>query len=118
MLELYNLEIHLALYNLEIHQKKAKPDNHRLKTMVKRSFEQNLDHGTWRLEVGELSRTCWSRIRRNNVAFTKDEENVGNGKPTGSVRKETGVVSGTTGISVQNQRHRLLLLQIITRRKM
>ena len=32
----------LELYNMEIHQKKAGPDNHRLKTMVKRSIEQNL----------------------------------------------------------------------------
>ena len=31
-----------TLYNMEIHQKKAKPDYHRLKTMVKRSIEQNL----------------------------------------------------------------------------
>ena len=30
------------LYNMEIHQKKAGPDYHRLKTMVKRSIEQNL----------------------------------------------------------------------------
>ena len=30
------------LYNLEIHQKKAGPDYHRLKTMVKRCIEQNL----------------------------------------------------------------------------
>ena len=32
----------LELYDLEIHQKKAGPDYHRLKTMVKRSIEQNL----------------------------------------------------------------------------
>ena len=32
----------LELYDLEIHQKKAGPDDHRLKTMVKRSNEQNL----------------------------------------------------------------------------
>ena len=32
----------LELYDLEIHQKKAGLDNHRLKTMVKRSIEQNL----------------------------------------------------------------------------
>ena len=32
----------LELYNMEIHQKKAGPDYHRLKTMVKRSIEQNL----------------------------------------------------------------------------
>ena len=36
------LKIVLELYNLEIHQKKSKPDNHRLKTMVKRSIEQDL----------------------------------------------------------------------------
>ena len=32
----------LELYNMEIHQKKAGPDDHRLKTMVRRSIEQNL----------------------------------------------------------------------------
>ena len=32
----------LELYNMEIQQKKAGPDNHRLKTIVKRSIEQNL----------------------------------------------------------------------------
>ena len=32
----------LDLYNMEIHQKKAEPEYHRLKTMVKRSIEQNL----------------------------------------------------------------------------
>ena len=32
----------LELYNMEIHQKKAGPDYHRLKTMVKRSIEQDL----------------------------------------------------------------------------
>ena len=31
-----------GLYNMEIHQKKAGPDYHRLKTMVKRIIEQNL----------------------------------------------------------------------------
>ena len=32
----------LELYNMKIHQKKAGPDYHRLKTMEKRSIEQNL----------------------------------------------------------------------------
>ena len=32
----------LELYNMEIHHKKAGPDYHRLKTMVKRSIEQSL----------------------------------------------------------------------------
>ena len=32
----------LELYNMEIHQKKLEPDYHRLKTMVKRSIEQEI----------------------------------------------------------------------------
>ena len=32
----------LELYNMEIHQKKAGPDYHRLKTMVKRNIEQEI----------------------------------------------------------------------------
>ena len=36
------LKTALELCNMEIHQKKAGPDYHRLKTMVKRSIEQNL----------------------------------------------------------------------------
>ena len=32
----------LELYDLEIHQKKKEPDYHRLKTLIKRSVEQNL----------------------------------------------------------------------------
>ena len=32
----------LELYNMQIHQKKVGPDYHRLKTIVKRSIEQNL----------------------------------------------------------------------------
>ena len=36
------LKTELELYDLEIHQKKAGPDCHRLKTMVKRSIEQDL----------------------------------------------------------------------------
>ena len=32
----------LELYNMEVHQKKVRPDYHRLKTMLKRSIEQNL----------------------------------------------------------------------------
>ena len=31
-----------GLYDLEIHQKKSGPDHHRLKTMVKRSIEQDI----------------------------------------------------------------------------
>ena len=37
----------LELYDLEIHQKKAGPDYHRLKTVVKRSIEQDARNGSY-----------------------------------------------------------------------
>ena len=70
------------------------------------------------LVMRELSQTFWSRITGNNVVFTKDTENAGNGRPAGSVRKETHVVSGTMKIRVQNLQHSQLLLQNLRRRKM
>ena len=36
------LKTELELYDLEIHHKKLRPDYHRLKTMVKRSIEQDI----------------------------------------------------------------------------
>ena len=40
--ESQKLKTVLELYNMEVHQKKLGPDYHRLKTMVKRSIEQNV----------------------------------------------------------------------------
>ena len=85
----------LELYNMEIHQKKAGPDYHRSKTMVKRSIEQNL-------QIKEiLKQAPWSRVRGQDSVNKEVLENVGNGKPTGSVRKETIAVSVTISISVE-----------------
>ena len=50
----------LDLYDLDIHQKKEGLDYHRLKTMVKRSIEQEI-----------LRRTPWSRIM-DKTACTKN----------------------------------------------
>ena len=46
--------------------------------------------------------TPWSRIREQNSVNIEFQDNVGNGKPTYSVPKETIAVSGTISISVQN----------------
>ena len=57
----------LELYNVEIHQKKLGPDYHRLKTMVKRSIEQEIyEIGTLRPEMEIMKETPWSRIREQN----------------------------------------------------
>ena len=90
------------LYNVEIHQKKLGPDNHRLKTMVKRSIEQDIRNRNLRPETEIMKQTQSSRIRGQNSVDKEFLEIVGNGKPTGSVLKETIVVSVTLSISVQN----------------
>ena len=53
----------LELYDLEIHQKKAGPDYHRLKTMVKRSIEQDLRNRNLGPETEIMKETPWSGIR-------------------------------------------------------
>ena len=52
----------LELYNLEIHQKKTKPDYHRLKTMVKRSIEQDLRTRNFEATNGRIE---WNMLVKN-----------------------------------------------------
>ena len=75
----------LELYDLETHQKKLEPDYHRLKTMVKRSIEQEIRSKNFGSRNEILRRTPWSRIRGQNSVYKDFLEIVGNGKPTGSV---------------------------------
>ena len=79
------LETVLELHDLETHQKKLEPDYHRLKTMVKRSIEQEIRNKNFGAEMKILRRTQWSRIREQNSVYKEFLEIVGNGKPTGSV---------------------------------
>ena len=63
-----------------------------------------------------LRRTPWSRIREQNSVDKGLLEIVGNGKPAGSVLKETMAVSGTIWISVQNRHSRILLRDLLRSR--
>ena len=56
-----------------------------------------------------LRRTPWSRIREQNSVYKEFLEIVGNGKPTGSVWKETIAVSATIWISVEKLHHQIRL---------
>ena len=97
----------LGLSNMEIHQKKIGPDNHRLKTMVKRSIEQDSRNRNFGARNGNYE--TWSRIKGQNSVDKEFLDIVGNGKPTGSVPKETIVVSVTILINVQKWHSRILL---------
>ena len=57
----------LELYNMEI-QKKAEPDYHRLKTMVKRSIEQNLRMKNFEARNGNCERNAVVKNQRAKKA--------------------------------------------------
>ena len=48
----------LELYDLEIHQKKLGPDYHRLKTMVKRSIEQDIRNNNFGARNGNYEKNA------------------------------------------------------------
>ena len=56
--EFEKLKTLLELYDLEIHQKKIGPDYHRLKTMVKRSIEQDLRNRNFGTRNGNYERNA------------------------------------------------------------
>ena len=85
----------LELYNMEIHQKKAGPDYHRLKTMVKRSIEQEIRNKNFGNRIGNYEKNAVVKNRGQNSVDKEFLEIVGNGQLTGSVRKETIAVSDT-----------------------
>ena len=75
----------LELYGLETHQKKLGPDYHRLKTMMKRSIEQEIRNKNFGSRNGNYEKNAVVRIREQNSVYKEFLEIVGNGRPTGSV---------------------------------
>ena len=106
----------LELYSMEIHQKKAGPDFHRLKTMVKRSIEQNLRIKNFEARNGNFETSAVVKNQGQNSVKKELEEIVGSGKPTGSVLKKTIALSATMSISVQNRHSRILLRDLLRAR--
>ena len=62
----------LELYDLEIHQKKIGPDNHRLKTMVKRSTEQEIRNKNFRSRNGHFEKNAVVNNQGDKTACTKN----------------------------------------------
>ena len=58
MRESEKLKTVLKLYDLETHQKKLRPDYHRLKTMVKRSIEQEIRNKNFGIRNGNFEKTA------------------------------------------------------------
>ena len=62
----------LELYDLEIHQKKLGPDYHRLKTMVKRSIEQDIRNKNFGARNGNYEKKRRGQESGNKTACTKN----------------------------------------------
>ena len=62
----------LELYDLEIHQKKAGPDYHRLKTMVKRSIEQDIRNKNFEARNGNYERNAVVKNQGTKTAWTRN----------------------------------------------
>ena len=97
------------MYGLETHQKKLGPDYHRLKTMVKRSIEQEIRNKNFGNRNGNFEKNAVVKNQGTNSVYKEFLEIVGNGKPTGSVWKETIAVSATIWISVGKVHHQIRL---------
>ena len=62
----------LELYDLETHQKKLGPDYHRLKTMVKRSIEQEIRNKNFENRIGNFEKNAVGQESGNKTACTKN----------------------------------------------
>ena len=82
----------LELYDLETHQKKLGPDYHRLKTMVKRSIEQEIRNKNFGIRNGNFEKNA---VVKNQRTKQRVQRIFGDGSPTGSVLEETIAVSVT-----------------------
>ena len=86
---------------MEIHQKKLGPDCHRLKTMVKRSIEQNLRIKNFEARNGNYERKA---VVKNQGTKQREHRTLGDcwqwKANRCSVLKETIVVSATILTSV------------------
>ena len=51
-------KLKIELYDLETHQKKLGPDHHRLKTMVKRSIEQEIRNKNFGIRNGNYEKNA------------------------------------------------------------
>ena len=124
----------LELYNMEIQKKKTGPDYHRLKTMVKRSIEQNLrmknfearngnfetsavvkNHGMKQLEQRILG-DCWQWetngqcVKGDNCSFRHDINKRAkltqpNPSPRSSMRQKPKCENGSTAVQGLPQRN-------------
>ena len=103
----------LELYDLETHQKKLGPDYHRLKTMVKRSIEQEIRHKNFGNRNGNFEKNA---VVKNQGTKQRVQRTLGDcwqWKANGQCRKGDNCVSVTILVKVQKW-HSRIRIQILS----
>ena len=103
------LKIVLELYDLEIHQKKIGPNYHRLKTMVKRSIEEDIRNKNFGIRNGNFEKNAVVNNQGNKTACAKNSWRLlalGNQR---TVCERRIAVSATILISVEKLHHQIRL---------
>ena len=77
----------LELYDLETHQKKSGPDYHRLKTMVKRSIEQEIRTKNFGIKNGNFEKNTVVKNQGTNSVYKEFLEIVGQWETNGQCVK-------------------------------
>ena len=106
----------LELYNMELHQKKAGPDYHRLKSMVKKSIEQNLGRKNSGTRNGNYET---SAVVKNQGTQQREQRSLGDcwqWKAYGQCSKGDNCSFRHDIISVQNRHSRILLRDFLQSR--
>ena len=98
----------LELYDLEIHQKKLGLDYHRLKTMVKRSIEQEIRNKNFGIRNGKFEKNA---VVKNQGTKQRVQRTLGDcwQWETNGVCVETIAVSATISTSVEKLHHQIRL---------
>ena len=99
----------LELYDLEIHQKKMGPDYHRLKTMVKRSIEQEIRNKNFGIRNGNYEKNAVVKNQGTKQRVQRILGDCWQRETNGQCSSETIAVSATIRISVEKSHSRIRL---------
>ena len=100
----------LELYDLETHQKKLGPDYHRLKTMVKRSIEQEIRNKNFGSRNGNFEKNAVVKNQGRKQRVQRILGDCWQWETNGAVcKKKTIAVSATISISVEKLHHQIRL---------
>ena len=96
--------------DLETHQKKLGPDCHRLKTMVKRSIEQEIRNKNFGNRSGNFEKNAMVKNQGTKTACTKNSWRLlAMGNQRAVCERRTIAVSATIWISVEKVHHQFRL---------